>query len=327
MGTSILGFDLGGTKVSAAVFDADGKIIGRGRDKTKAWRDSDEVFETVVRVGNEALAGAGVEASHLSAIGIGSPGPLDPDTGYIIHSANLGFENFPLGPKLSERFGCSVVVSNDVSAGVYGEFKAGAARGATDAFGIFVGTGIGGGIIVGGRLYNGFSKNAGEIGHMIIKAGGPRCGCGNRGCLEALASRKAMTRDIAKAIKRGSKTKLKKLLGKNMSAIPSSALKEAYDAGDKVTVEVVRRAAKYIGIGIGSLVNVLGPQVVILGGGVIEALGNDIIERIDASARAVAFEVAAKDMKIVQAELGDDAGVTGAALLAGEALHRRAAHP
>jgi glucokinase len=284
MGSYLLGIDLGGTKISAAVFDEGNNIIARARAKTRAERDEENVFETILKTGRGAVASAGLEPKDLMAIGIGSPGPIDPDTGYIIDSVNIRFKNFPLGPRLSQEFGCPASVNNDVSAGTYGEFKAGAARGASHVLGVFVGTGIGGGLVLDGSLYHGFSKNAGEVGHIIIKAGGPRCGCGNRGCLEALASRTAMTRKIKKAIRSGQKTMIKKLIDKKADVI------------------------------------LLGPEVVVLGGGVIDALGDEMMETIETVARGVTFEFTARDLRIVRAELGDDSGVTGAALLARESL-------
>lgn len=318
--TYVLGIDLGGTKVSAGVLDGEGNIIGRARAKTKAWRETEDVFETIARVGHTAIERANLGAESITTLGIGSPGPLDPDTGYIIDSANLNFRNFPLGPRLAEEFGRPVVVANDVDAGTYGEFRAGAARGAKDVLGVFVGTGIGGGIIANGGLYHGFSKNAGEIGHIVIKAGGPKCNCGGRGCLESLASRTAIARDIRKAMKRGRKTMISKLLGKKSDSISSSAIKKAFKAGDPLVIKIVSRAADYIGLTIGSMVNLLGPEVIVLGGGVIEALGDDMIKLIDRSARTIAFEYSMKDVRIVKCELGGDAGIIGAALLAAEHL-------
>ncbi|HEX8184870.1 MAG TPA: ROK family protein [Blastocatellia bacterium] len=321
MESYILGIDLGGTKVLAAVLDAEGRIISRARAKSKAWRDDEAVFQTVAQAARSAIESAGIGTDRVAAIGIGAPGPLDPGTGYIIESSNMKFDNFPMGPRLSEEFGCPAILDNDVNAGTYGEFKAGAARGARDVLGMFVGTGIGGGLIINGSLYHGFSKNAGEVGHIIIKAGSgsPRCGCGNRGCLEAFASRTAMTRDIRKAIKGGKKSAVSKLLKKETDVLSGGDLKKAYYAGDELVTKVVHRAAKLIGVGLGSLVNVLAPEIVVMGGGVVEAMGDDFIKVIDRSTRKVAVDFATKDLRIVRAELGDDAGVIGAAMLAREA--------
>jgi glucokinase len=323
MAKHILGIDLGGTKVMAAIFDADGQIVSRARAKTKAWRDDEMVFQTVARTAEHALEQAGITRQDLRALGIGAPGPLDLDTGVIVESANMKLRNFPLGPRLAEAFGCPAVVENDVNAGTYGEYRAGAGRGARHVLGVFVGTGIGGGIIADGALYHGFSKNAGEIGHIIIEANGPRCGCGNRGCMEALASRTAMTRDIRKAIKRGDKTMLKEKLKQDTDLISGGDLGRAYRAGDKLVVKVMNRAAHMLGVGVGSLVNVLSPEIVVLGGGVIEAMRDDFVERIDRAVRDVAFSFMVKDLQIVRAALGDDAGVTGAAMLAREAIERQ----
>src|SRR2546423_4782693 len=322
MKSHILGIDLGGTKVMAAVFDAKGEIVSRARAKTKAWRDDEMVFQTVARTAEQAMGRAGITLDDLRALGIGAPGPLDPDTGVIVESANMKLRNFPLGPRLAEAFDCPAIVENDVNAGTYGEYRAGAGRGEHHVLGVFVGTGIGGGIIADGALYHGFTKNAGEIGHIIIKAGGPRCGCGNRGCWEALASRTAMTRDLRKAIRRGDKTTLKDKLKQETDLISGGDLGKAYRAGDKLVVKIMNRAARMIGAGIGSLVNVLSPEVVVLGGGVVEAMGDDFVGRIDEAVRDVAFGFMVKDMRIVRAALGDDAGVIGAAMLARGAIER-----
>jgi glucokinase len=316
----ILGIDLGGTKVSAAVLDPAGLIIARAGAKTQAWRDDEEVFATIAEVGRRTIQEAGIEQDQLEAVGVGAPGPIDFDTGYIIETANLRFKNFPLGPRIAEEFGRPAIVENDVNAGVYGEFKAGAARGADDVLGVFIGTGIGGGLILNGALYRGSSKGAGEVGHMIVKAGGPRCGCGNRGCLEAVASRTAIARDIRKAIKRGQRSAVSKTLNRENGVLSGKDLKAAYDSGDELVEEIIHRAARFIGLAIGSLLNLLGPEIVVLGGGVIEAFGDDFVDRIERTARKTAFDVNSANVKLARAELGDDAGVIGAAMLAREAL-------
>jgi glucokinase len=314
----VLGLDLGGTKISAAVLDGSGNVISRAREKTEAQLGAEAVLERIVQTGANALHGAGISAEQLYAVGIGSPGPLDWLTGVIIESAHLNFDHFPLGPRLAEEFGRPVFVDNDVNAGTYGEFKKGAARGADYVLGMFVGTGIGGGIVIHGKLHHGFSKNAGEVGHMVVRAGGPRCNCGARGCLETLASRTGIVRQLRKEVKDGRKTSLTKHHGKRLEDVSSGALKQAYQQEDELVQKTIKRAAKYIGIGIGSLVNVLGPEVVVLGGGVIEALGDEMLPIIGKSAARVAFEYSMQGVRIVRAELGDDAGVIGAAIIASE---------
>jgi glucokinase len=320
MGRYILGIDLGGTKVMAAVLDPAGLVVARGRAKTRGWRDDEEVFATIAGVGRRAMEEAAVDQDQLAAVGIGAPGPIDFDTGYIIETANLRFKNFPLGPRIAEEFGQPTIIENDVNAGIYGEFKAGAALGASDVLGVFVGTGIGGGLILNGALYRGFNKSAGEIGHIIVKAGGPRCGCGNRGCLEAVASRTAITRDIRNAIKRGKRSVVSKKVARKNALLSGADLKEADDAGDELVRKIVHRAARFIGIGIGSLLNVLAPEMVVLGGGLVEAFGDDFVGRIERAARKTAFEINSRNVRFVRTQLGDDAGVIGAAALAREAL-------
>jgi len=324
MRSHILGIDLGGTKVMAAVMERDGQLIARARAKTRGWRNDEEVFRTIMQVGHRAIEHAGIAVDQLSAVGICAPGPIDFDTGYIIETANLNFRDFPLGPRTADEFGRPTIIENDVNAGVYGELKAGAAQGARNVLGVFIGTGIGGGLIVNGALYRGSSTGAGEVGHIIIEAGGPRCGCGNRGCLEALASRTAITRDIRKAIKRGKRSSVAKLLMKDTDLLSGKDLKAAYDSDDEVVKKAVNRAARLAGIGIGSLLNVLGPEIVVLGGGVVEAFGDDFVARIERSARNIAFDINSRNVKFTRAQLGDDAGVIGAATLAREALTKAA---
>ena len=320
MRSHILGIDLGGTKVLAAVLDRDGNIVGRARAKTRGWRDDEEVFQTIAHTGRRALEKADVDQDQLAAVGIGAPGPIDFDTGCIIETANLRFKNFPLGPRVAEHFGRPAILENDVNAGIYGELMAGAAVGTRDVLGVFVGTGIGGGLILNGALYRGYSKGAGEVGHIVVKAGGPRCGCGNRGCLEAVASRTAITRDIRKAVKRGHRGPVSKALKGDTDQISGKDLKAAYDDGDEVVARIIHRAGKMIGIGIGSLLNVLGLEMVVLGGGVVEAFGTNFVESIESSARDIAFEINSRDVSFTRAGLGDDAGVIGSAMLAREAL-------
>jgi len=320
MRTHILGIDLGGTKVLAAVLDREGQIVARARAKTRAWRDDDAVFATIAQAGHRAIEKAGIEPDNIAAVGICSPGPIDFNTGYIIETANLRFKNFPLGPRIAEEFGRPAIIENDVNAAVYGEFRAGSARGARDVLGVFVGTGIGGGLILNGCLYRGFSTNAGEIGHVIVKAGGPKCNCGNRGCLEAVASRTAITREIRKAIKRGYRSTIINRKVIESDSLSGKQLKAAYDKGDKLIRKNINRAAELIGISIGSLLNLLGLEMVVLGGGVVEAFGNEFVDRVDSVARDIAFDVNSKDVKFTRAALGDDAGVMGAAMLAGEAV-------
>ena len=213
-----------------------------------------------------------------------------------------------------------MLVRNDVRVGGYGEFKLGAGEGKSNVLAAFVGTGIGGCVIVDGKVVAGSTGNAGEIGHILIKPGGSRCGCGRRGCMEAEASRTAIAKRIRKAVRKGRISSLAPKVASKNDKLKSKELAAAYHAGDAVTVTEVNRAAYYLGLGLGSLVNVLGPEVVILGGGVVEALGPDYLDAVITAARNQILVDPDRRVAILPAALGDDAGILGAALMAREAF-------
>jgi glucokinase len=319
-GPPVVGIDLGGTKILAAVVAADNTLLGRAKVATPANEGAAAILRAIVSCVDAALADAGLGLGHgaIAAAGIGAPGPLDLETGVILFSPNLNVRDFALGPDLSGALRCPVLVQNDVRVGGYAEFRLGVGRGSRDLIAAFVGTGIGGCLISRGQIVSGTTGNAGEIGHIVVKAGGPRCGCGALGCLEALASRTAINRRINKAIRKGTPTILRdKLVGKG-GRLKSGQLAEAVAAGDQVAVKAVSRAAHYLGLGLGSLINVFGPEIVIIGGGVAQALGEPWIAQVRAVARAQALVDRDAKIRIEPAALGDDAGILGAALLARE---------
>ena len=317
----VVGVDMGGTKILAAVINAKGEIVQQAKRATKPKKGPEEVIERITRCIREAIDGAELKPSQIRAIGIGSPGPLDPETGVIIFAPNLGWSNVPLKAKLEANLSIPTFVDNDVNVGTLGEYAFGAGRGVKNLVGIFVGTGIGGGIILDGKLFHGVNKTAGEVGHMIVEVKGPRCGCGNFGCLEAVASRTAITRDLQKAIlKKGKKSKLTELNGGNLDLIRSKAIARAVKQGDKPTIKVVQRAAKYLGISVASIVHFLNPEMVVLGGGVVEAMGDSLLDPIRHAAAEYALPTTMDGVQIIAATLGDNAGVIGASVLARERL-------
>ena len=321
MHNNVVGVDMGGTKTLAAVVDADGNILSTAKIQTQAKKKTSIVIDRIAECIQEAIEESPVDTDAIGAIGIGAPGPLDPDTGVVIFAPNLGWKNVPLKTELETRVNIPTFVDNDVNVGTLGEHTFGAGRGVKDLVGIFVGTGIGGGIILNGKLYHGASKTAGEIGHIIVKAGGPKCGCGNRGCLEALASRTAMTKEFQKAIlKKGKKSILSNLTGGDLGLIRSGVLAKALHSKDKLTQKVFKNTTKYLGICIGSIVNFLNPEMIVLGGGVVEAVGNKFIKDIRKAAKKYALPDTLKNVEIVEAQLGDNAGVLGAAALARQKL-------
>jgi glucokinase len=319
-GPLVVGVDLGGTKVLAAVVAADNAILGRAKVATPAHEGGAAILQAIVQCVDSALAEAGLTRSAVAAAAVGSPGPLDPATGVILFSSNLNVRDFPLGRGLAAELGCPVAVENDVRVGGYAEFRLGAGKGCSDVIAAFVGTGIGGCIISGGRVLAGATGNAGEIGHIVVKANGARCGCGARGCLEAVASRTAIARRVNKQIQKGTPTILRERLARKGGRLKSGDLAEAVAAGDIVAVTAVSRAAVYLGLGVGSLMNALGPEIVIIGGGVAEALGDAWVAQIREVARRQALVDPDGKIRIERAALGDDAGIHGAALIARERL-------
>jgi glucokinase len=321
-GPPVLGIDLGGTKILCGVVAGDNRIVGRAKRSTPAKEGGPAILDAIVACLDEALRNAGLGREDIAAAGIGSPGPLDTRSGVILFSANLNVRNYPIGPELAAVLNRPVLVQNDVRVGGYAEFRLGAGRGYRDLIAAFVGTGIGGCVIQGGEIVTGATSNAGEIGHIIIKAGGPRCGCGSRGCLEALASKTAIGRRVQKAVRRGQPTVLGDKMTRKGGRLKSGDLAEAVDAKDLVALKEVHRAAHYLGLGLGSLINVLGPEIVIVGGGVAGALGSPYVDLVRTAARTQALTDPEGRIRIELAALGDNAGILGAALLARESFVR-----
>jgi len=259
-----------------------------------------------------------VPRERIKAVGVGAPGALDSGTGVIAEAPNLGWRNIPLKRLLEEAIGLPVVIENDVNAGTWGEYRLGAGVGSRDLVGIFVGTGIGGGLILNGELYRGSKGKAGEIGHIKIDPEGPMCGCGQRGCLESLASRLAVQREYEIAAKKGKESTVFESAGGKASSIRSRAIAKGYESGDKVTVGILKRAAGRLADGVAAAAALLNPEMVVLGGGLIEALPEDFFEAVVKEVRRRTFEPSLADMRVSRALLGDDAVLLGAASIARE---------
>lgn len=326
-GDFVVGVDLGGTKILAAAFEIGKKggvkrASGQVKRKTPAGEGPELLVETIAEA-VEAL-GASVKAEGLGGVcrglGVAVPGPLDRARGIVRYTPNLGLENYPLASVLGARLSLPVSLENDVQAGVYGELKAGALRGASQAVGLFVGTGIGGGIVIDGKLYRGSTGSAGEIGHMIVHEGGPLCGCGNYGCLEAHASRTALAKDAVALAAAGKAPGMLKAAGVNFRKYRSSAFEEALAAKDGPVAKAVDRAAFWLGVGMANLVNILNPEAIVLGGGVVARFGKRYLEGATAAMRARLMPGLADSVKVLLSELGDLAVPAGVALMALEAL-------
>ncbi len=315
--THYVGVDLGGTKILVAVFDERHRILAREKKATKPLLGAAAVVERVSECVNDALAAAAVPHSAVAGLGVGVPGMVDSRTGLVRVAPNLHWKDLPFGRLLQRRLRIPVIVVNDVEAGTLAVQEFGAGRGLRHFVCMFIGTGIGGGLVLHGEQYRGAGGLGGEIGHMtVIPHDGPRCGCGNRGCLEAVASRSAIVRRITREIESGSKSIVKELCDGNLRRIRSRILAKAYRDGDKVVRTVIHDACEYIGIGAANLINTLNPQAVILGGGVIEAMGPVMLPRIRRAAWRHVIGPTEDRVRILDNGLGDDAGILGGELAA-----------
>jgi len=307
------GIDIGGTKLHAVIATAKGRVLGRARKKVGADTSFDAVMQRLTTVVHKACKHADVSLDGVASVGIGAPSPVLPD-GTAVDAPNLGWRSVPLVPRAAALLGRPCFAANDCDAGTYGEYRFGAARGARTAAGLFMGTGLGGGLVLDGQILRGDNQQAAEVGHMVVVKDGERCGCGRRGCLEAYASKTGMLRRLAHEIgDRGRASLLTDSGATDLSQLRSGALARAYAAGDEVTVEVLHEAADFLGVGAGNLITLLGPSVIVLGGGVMEALGDQLLGRVRRGAQAVTFpESSFADTTIRLAELGDDAVALGA---------------
>ena len=313
-----VGFDLGGTKMLAGVFDGDFKLLATARQKTKGDTGATAGLKRMAELIREALEEAKITPAQLGGIGFGCPGPLDLNKGVLLDTPNLGWKNVPLRKAFEKEFKRPVAVANDVDAGTFGEYMRGAARGSRSVLGVFPGTGIGGGFVYEGRLIRGRTQSCMEIGHVKVQAQGRLCGCGRRGCLEAVASRLAISADAAAAVYRGEAPALAKLAGTDLAKIRSGTLAESIRKGDKAVENIVRQAAILIGRAIADTINLLAPDTVVLGGGLVEAIPDIFLGECRRVTEAQVMDAFEGTFKIVAARLGDTATVTGAAALAAQ---------
>lgn len=312
----LVGVDFGGTKILAGVFDSSLNCLGKTKVSTKAERGKDEVIERIARCVQDAVDECDLTMKQIRGVGIGAPGAVNPESGEVIFAPNLKWEDVPLKKELEKKLGVPVFLENDANICTLGVYETELKSKPRNVIGIFIGTGIGGGFIIEGKLYSGFNRTAGEIGHMVIEVGGPKCGCGNRGCFEALASRSAIFRQIQAAVKDGQKTILTEMLGADLKDLRSGDLRKAIRKGDKFTEKIVEDAAEYTGIAVANLINILNPEVVVLGGGVIDALEDEMMAVIIETAKENAMSGTTKGIEIIASKVGDDAGILGGAVLA-----------
>jgi glucokinase len=308
----VAGIDIGGTNMGGALVTDDHELVDRVKHDTPT-DGPDAVIDGIIKI----VKGFG---QRPSAVGVGIPGPVG--DGVVIKPPNL--PNWPahvdLGPRLSSVLGIPVEVGNDASVGALAEWVAGAGRGSRFMLGVWLGTGVGGGLILDGRPYTGASGGAGEFGHMVVHHGGARCGCGRRGCIEAYAGRAAMERSAAMAVAGGRDSELFAIRDeKGKDRITSTVWAKALDVGDDLAIELISEATDAVAIGVASVVNLLDLDRVVLGGGIAEKLGQDLADRVAKTAKRWIL-VPSDDLEVVVAELGDASGIVGAAALARAAM-------
>jgi glucokinase len=317
-----IGIDIGGTKILTCLLNKNFEIRSELKSKTKPDKGARFFIKSVVDSIHFVLREAKVQPRDVLGIGIGCPGFIDPDKGVIAGSPNIPFlKNFPVAKRISKAIGIPVTLGNDVQTGLYGEFQFGAARGYKNVIGIFMGTGIGGALILNGEPYRGTSGSAGEVGHIQLDPAGPICGCGQRGCLEAFAGRLAIASEAAVLAARRQAPHLEKASGTDIRSIKSGALARAIRAGDKAVEDLLRAKAKRVGSVMANLVNILNPDIIVLGGGVVEAMPSLIAGQAEKVMRRLALPTSSKHVKVVVAKLGDHSIVMGAAQRARDAFH------
>lgn len=321
----VIGVDLGGTKMLTALLNRNFEVVSEQKIRMETDKGSKYFLKLFANSVHEVLDEAKVGLEKVAALGIGSPGLIQSEEALVLFCPNISFlKNFSFRKNLASWFDMPITVENDANAGLYGEQQFGAAQGINHLVGVFLGTGIGGALMLDGKIYRGAHGGAGEIGHMVVDTMGPICGCGKQGCLEALAGRVAIASEAAALGLKQKAPKLYKMVGTEVSRIKSRALAKAIKAGDKTIEQLISYKAKLIGLSLSCIVNLLNPEMIVLGGGLVEAMPELIVRQVKKSVREHAMPGFMKEMKIVSARLGDHAIVKGAAKLAWDSAMQKA---
>lgn len=309
-----LGIDLGGTNIAAAVVDENYKIIGEGKVKTNCPRPTEEIADSIYESGMMAIKNAGLTLDDIAEVGVGCPGSVNPATGIICYSNNLGFVNAPIGQMLEQRFGRKVFLENDANAAAFGEKLAGAGKGADQFIAITLGTGVGGGVIINDLILSGMNSAGGELGHTVIVKDGEPCSCGRNGCWEAYASATGLIRQTKAAMEADKSSKMWEIAG-SLDEVSGRTAFDGMRAGDETAKAVVKQYCDYVACGLTNIINIFQPDVLCIGGGISkegETLVGPIREYVERERYSKNVE---KQTVIKPAELGNDAGIIGAAFL------------
>lgn len=311
-----LGIDLGGTKIIAGLVDREGQIFARQHRKTQASEGPTAVLHRLIDAATQLLTAENLHRGQVAAIGVAAPGPIDARSGVVTAPPNLpGWIDVPLGQLIQNELGAPTFLENDGNAAALAEHRFGAGRGADHMIYVTASTGIGGGLILDGSLYSGATGAAAEVGHMTILPQGPLCGCGNRGCLEALASGTAIAREARERVARGAPTVITELAEGNLDRISAKLVAQAANQGDAEAEAILSEAMNYLGLGMANLVNLFNPQLIVIGGGLTK-MGERLFGPVRRIIDRRAFPTSAAAVEISRAQLGDDVGLLGAAAVA-----------
>ena len=309
-----VGIDLGGTNIKAGVVDSEGKLINKLSIKTHAERSMEEIIHDMGTLAADVIKDAGMELSDIDAIGIGSPGTPDNEAGLLVYSSNLPFVNAPMRKLIREVIDLPVYIDNDANCAAMAEAVAGAAKGTKDSVTITLGTGVGAGVIVNGRIYSGFNQAGSEFGHTVLVSGGIQCGCGRKGCFEQYASATALARMTEEAAAANPDSVTNKLLietGHSNARIAFNAMRE----GDPVAAEIIDKYTDYLADGLANAINTFMPEVLVVGGGVCNEGDPLLVPMKEKTMSRPYFGPGVKKTEIRLAQMGNDAGIVGAAMM------------
>ena len=315
-----IGIDIGGTNITVALVTKKGRIVRKIRFPTRVEEGKTKIIKRIVKALDEIMRGRG--SNSIEGIGIGVAGDIDQNRGIVRFSPNLFWKNVPIVHLIRKRFNLKVVVDNDANAAAWGTYILETKRKAKNLLCITLGTGVGGGLIINGRIYHGASGSAGEIGHITLNPQGERCRCGNYGCLETYVGSAYIVKKAIKEIRKGERSLIKKLAGGNLQSITSQTIQAAALKGDKLAKRIWREAGEYLGIALSGVINLLNPEVIVFGGGVAKA-EELIFQPMKKEIRKRTFRVPFEKVKFTHTKFGADLGVIGAALLTLQGRNRK----
>lgn len=310
-----LGIDLGGTNIVAGVVDENYNIVATAKRKTLTERSNEEIINDMAAAALEAIETAGLKPEDIESAGVGSPGSIDPDNGIVVYTNNIGFKDVHLADLLKEKTGIDFFVDNDANSAAYGEFLAGAGKGTKDFVMITLGTGVGGGVIIDGKIYTGFNYAGAELGHTVIQMDGENCSCGRQGCWEAYASATALIRQTKQAMIRFPKSLMWKLVDNDINKVNGLTAFDAMRQGDEAGKQVVDKYIYYISVGVANNINIFQPEVFCIGGGISKE-GDNLIAPLNKYYEGDNYGRTLPNKTVIKtAVLGNDAGIIGAAFL------------